>query len=56
MEKEILTVLNFDMKHPKPTDFLERFSKAAKVLNPKPKPKAKPLNPSLKLTTCTRTT
>jgi hypothetical protein len=31
MEKEILTSLNFDMKHPKPTDFLERFSKAAKV-------------------------
>lgn len=31
MEKEILLKLNFDMKHPKPTDFLERFSKAAKL-------------------------
>lgn len=31
MEKEILKKLNFDMKHPKPTDFLERFSQAAKV-------------------------
>lgn len=44
MEKEILTVLNFDMKHPKPTDFLERFSKAAKVLNLKPQPKANHLD------------
>ena len=34
MEKEILKKLNFDMKHPKPTDFLERFSKAAKVRAP----------------------
>ena len=31
MEKEILKNLNFDMAHPKPTDFLQRFSKAAKV-------------------------
>jgi hypothetical protein len=27
METQILKCLNFDMKHPKPTDFLERFSK-----------------------------
>jgi hypothetical protein len=47
MEKEILTSLNFDMKHPKPTDFLERFSKAAKVLS---------LIPNLKLTARTRIT
>ena len=31
METQILKCLNFDMKHPKPTDFLERFSKAAKL-------------------------
>jgi len=31
MEKVILQRLNFDKKHPKPTDFLERFSKAAKL-------------------------
>jgi len=31
MEKEMLQRLNFDMKHPKPTDFLERFSKAARL-------------------------
>ena len=27
----MLLKLKFDMKHPKPTDFLERFSKAAKL-------------------------
>lgn len=31
MEKEMLLQFNFDTKHPKPTDFLERFSKAAKL-------------------------
>ena len=31
MESQILKCLNFDMKNPKPTDFLERFSKAAKL-------------------------
>ena len=31
MEKQMLLRLNFDMQHPKATDFLERFSKAAKL-------------------------